>query len=203
MAAADELAFHGECGGDRARAPALSLWTGPPKACTWTVPCCCPGWLAPPPGPSSPLCLAGPHDSAHSAPASLTGWGPLWVGSELQPHGRGDPALLSGWMNENVCEPRDPVNGASCYLPLGRPKCQSPCSAGRLLQQVMDGTTWPPSRGPGSGETLWEDAGSGGARGTWDACWSKTVSKMKVFSRDRCARSVSSGSSPGSMSTTI
>lgn len=39
--------------------------------------------------------------------------------------------------------------------------------------------------------------------GTWDACWSNTASKMKVFSRDRCVRSGSSGSSLGSMSTTI
>lgn len=62
----------------------------------------------------------------------------------------------------------------------------------------LPGHVIPRAPGPGLAQQECREEGD-----TCDTCWSKTVSKMKVFSRDRCVRSGSSGSSPGSMSTTI
>lgn len=92
-----------------AETPAPGLQKGPAKAHARTLG---PLQLSPLACPSSgsrltAACLAGAHDSADSAPASLAGWGPMWVGSMLQPQGGGDPAL-SGWTNENLHEPRAP-----------------------------------------------------------------------------------------------
>lgn len=135
--------------------------------------------------------MAGLNRSDRLSPFPCLPWCPLRallsspLASPTAPAGHTAPGSQRqqlGWVG------RRPSRCCSLWLWTHTVRSGPGSTAVQPLSRVGPGERWGRGRGGGC---------------TCEARWSKTASKVKVLSRDRWVRSVSSGSSLGSMSTTI